>query len=156
MSRTMDPLALLTAEHRRLQQLIQRLTTTRDLAMRVVMLEKLTDTLTELLAVKHTLVYPRVRSIVKDGVMAELIAEQVEIKRVLANLIWLDVDDELFDVLLDTLVTLIEGHVLWQEDELFDTVAFSMTVDERATHGTDLVAWFDERAWQPTALSAAA
>ena len=143
MQRISDPLELLTSEHDQIDKLIARVATARDLAVRSAAFDKLADKLVEHLAVKQELVYPIAKTAITEATMCELLAEHVEIKRVLADLLWFEIDDAQFDTRLETLMTLVEGHMQWQEDELFVVLAQSLSTDQLESLGTGLRAWFD-------------
>ncbi|MBA3537991.1 MAG: hemerythrin domain-containing protein [Deltaproteobacteria bacterium] len=143
MQRIADPLELLTAQHDQLDKLIARVATARDLQVRSAAFDRLADKLVEHLAVKQELVYPIAKSVISEATLTELLAEHVEIKRVLADLLWFEIEDAQFDSRLETLMTLVEGHMQWQEDELFVTLAQSLMNDQLVSLGESLNAWFD-------------
>ena len=131
-----DALELLTAQHEQIDDLFELFATLRDPDA----LDELADTLTLHLSVEHELLYPRLSPPLTREILDELTAEHDEIRRVLAELVWFGVSDAEFEPRLDWLGTLLEGHVGYQEDELFTRAAEAMTGAELVDLGTRLAA----------------
>jgi hypothetical protein len=134
-----DALEILAAQHAHIDGLLARLRTAT--ARRLQLVDELADYVTAHLAVEQELFYPHVA--VSNPVHTELLAEHAEIKRVLANLLWLDDDDARFPPTLDALVELLTGHIAWQDDQLFEQVAEGMTPGVLAELGASLQGGFD-------------
>jgi hypothetical protein len=129
-----DALELLTAAHEEIDELLDNVQQTRD----VEAFDLLTARLVAHLAVEQERFYPVVAATLSREVLAEVLAEHAAIKRVLAELVWLGVDDPAFGEKLIELAQLLAGHAGWQEDELFHTLAETMSVEALAALGTDL------------------
>lgn len=86
-------------------------------------LDKLTDELIEHLAAEQEQLYPSCGSCFSRAVIDEVLAEHAEIKRVLADLVWVDLDDPCFEDRLALLTSLLDGHIVWQEEHMFEVVA---------------------------------
>lgn len=139
MTQIRDALELLTAQHEELDSLFVTVSRTRDAAV----FDELSDKLATHLALEQELftqnaVHPVVARLVPADVMAELRAEQVAMKRLLSELIWIDVDDPEFPELFSALGELMVGHAAWQEDELFTALAESLSRDELEALGYQL------------------
>ena len=126
MKQIRDALELLTAQHEELDQLCARVARSRDERE----LGVLADKLAQHLAIEQEQLYPRIQTCFAPEVMTELFEEHAAIKQVLANIIWLGVDDELFPDLFAQLSGLLLGHSAWQEDTLFTTAAEQLSMDQ--------------------------
>lgn len=108
----MDALARLTAQHRHIDNLLVRVGDGERGAI-----SELAELVTVHLALEEVLLHPRVAPALRD----ELTREHVEIRRVLAELVWRDADGTADDraPFARELRELLEGHSLWQELELY-------------------------------------
>lgn len=129
-----DALELLTAEHEEIDELLAEVQHSRD----VETFDLLAARLLAHLAVEQERFYPVVAASLTREVLAEVLCEHAAIRRVVADLVWLGVDDPEFGAKLVELAQLVAGHAGWQEDELFHTVAETMSADALAALGTDL------------------
>lgn len=123
MTQIRDALELLTAQHEELDQLFAAVSRTRDAAT----FDELSEKLTIHIALEQEHLYPVIARQVSADVMAELRAEHVAIKRLLSELVWIDVEDEEFPELFAALGELMVGHAAWQEDQLFTDAAESLS-----------------------------
>lgn len=129
-----DALELLTAQHDEIDFLVVQVQQTYDQDA----FDELADKLAAHLGLEQELFYPAIAQVVRDDVQRELLAEHVAIKGVLAELIWLGVDDPAFGAKLHELAYLVDGHCGYQEDELFEHVAEAVPGEELAALGTRL------------------
>lgn len=143
MNRIADALELLTAQHDEVDALIAELATSPSPAVRNQTINQLVDKLTVHLALEQELFYPAVSSALSAEVREELRAEHAEIKRILADMLWLESEDARFARKLTALQSLIAWHTTWQERELFESTAETMASDELADLGARLNAWID-------------
>jgi hypothetical protein len=75
-----------------------------------------------------------------------LLAEHQEIKRVLADLIWLEQEDQRFARKLVSLQQLLRLHETWQETDLFVRLVQGLSAPRLADLGTEVHSWFDRTA----------
>ena len=143
MNRIADALELLTAQHDDIDTLIAELATSTNPSARNETLNLLVDKLTLHLALEQELFYPAVASALSADVREELRAEHAEIKRILADMLWLESEDSRFARKLTALQSLVAWHSTWQQDELFVTTAESMSADQLADLGAQMNAWID-------------
>jgi len=115
-----DALEILAAQHAHIDGLLVALRASE--AQRTLLVGELADYVTAHLAAEQVL-YPQLSATLSSVVHDELLVEHREIKRVLANLLWLDADDTRFEPTLETLVILLGGHIAWQDGQLFESVA---------------------------------
>ena len=132
MTGIVDVLALLTAQHDQIEDLLVRVA---DPATRALAFTELADLLPSHLALEQEVFYPAVGSLFGRALMDEVMAEHCEIKRVLADLLWIDIDDPRFGRKLAALAQLLDGHCGWQEDRMFASVAESVAVETRLALG---------------------
>lgn len=131
MPRISDALELLTAQHTQIEDLFDLVATLHDSDA----LTELADTLTSHLGAEQELLYPRIRPTLAPDVSDELVAEHVELKRQLADLLWNGVEDVEFGAKLEALRQLFDGHAGYQEDELFPRAAEAMTAEQLTAIG---------------------
>lgn len=138
MNRIADALELLTAQHDEIDALIAELQTSVDPTVRSQTMELLVDRVTVHLALEQELFYPAVSSALSTDVHAELLAEHAEIKRVLADMLWLECEDTRFARKVTALQSLLCWHSTWQERELFEKAAETMSANQLADLGSQL------------------
>ena len=143
MNRIADALELLTAQHDDIDALIAELVTSTNPPARNATLSQLVETLTLHLALEQELFYPAVAFALSAEVREELRAEHAEIKRILADMLWLESEDARFARKLTALQSLIAWHSTWQQDELFVTTAETVSADRLADLGAQMNAWID-------------
>ena len=146
-----NAIELLTQQHDEIEALLVEVAATGSESVRTGALSELADKLTLHLAVEQELLYPAADWMISRAVRTELLAEHQEIKRVLADLIWLEQEDQRFARKLVSLQQLLQWHEAWQEDELFVRLATDLPAPRLADLGTEVHTWFDR-----TAQSAAA
>jgi hypothetical protein len=131
-----DALELLTAQHEEIAGLVSSLQAQRDAHT----LDKLVEKLATHLAVEQMLLYPLAASAIRRDVLDEVHQEHTAIRQLLADLVWMGVDDPLFDDKLADLESLVWGHCGWQEDQLFQQLAETVGREALAALGQRLVA----------------
>ena len=132
-----DALELLTAQHGDIDALLTSIAQAPNPGRRSQMITELADQLTIHLAVEQELFYPAVSMLSED-----ILAEHVEIKRALADLLWRESDDERDGHTLARLNALFSAHVR-QECELFETIAQACSPARLAQIGDDITGWID-------------
>lgn len=143
MNRIADALELLTSQHDEIDVLIAELAASASPSTRNETIMLLVEKLTLHLALEQELFYPAVSSALSPAVYAELLAEHGEIKRVLADMLWLESEDTRFARKLTALQNLQCWHSMWQERELFEKLAETMTPEQLAELGSRLNVWLD-------------
>ena len=138
-----DVLSLLTRQHDEIEALLVEATVADVVPMRASALAELADKLTLHLALEQELLYPATVGIVSDEVRDEMLAEHQEIKRVLADLIWLEREDQRFSRKLMALQVLLQWHESWQEDELFPRIAAGLPATRHAALVHDVSTWLE-------------
>jgi len=141
MPRISDPLELLTQQHDEIIALVDALASPND-AERMRAFGELADVLPDHLAAEQSLLYPMVGYNLAAAVHEELVAEHLEIKRVLADLLWFGLDDADSPSRIASLRALVEGHTAYQEQELFEAAAEQLAPIDITVLGSRLHAWF--------------
>jgi hypothetical protein len=134
MRNIIDALELLTAQHEEIDELLAKVRADGDAAA----FARLSDRIVAHMALEQDLFYPVIAATITGEIMGEVMLEHVAIKRVLAELVWVGVEDETFSPLLDDLATLLDGHAGWQEEQLFQVVAESVPAETLAALGGQL------------------
>ena len=143
MQRISDALELLTAQHDEIEALLAEIADTANPDRRSQAITDLADRITVHLAAEQELFYPAVSMLISTDVHTELLAEHGEIKRLLADLLWLEGDDTRLERKLSALKSLIDCHCTWQERELFENVAEVRSPEELSALGTEISGWID-------------
>lgn len=129
-----DALELLTAQHEEIAGLVSSLQAQRDPRT----LDHLVDKLVTHLAVEQMMLYPLAATAIRRDVLDEVHQEHAAIRQLLAELVWMGVDDPIFDDKLADLESLVWGHCGWQEDQLFQQLAERVGRDALAELGQRL------------------
>ena len=140
-------LELLTTQHDEIEALLVEVSADSTASIRTGALSELADKLTLHLAVEQELLYPAAGALVSAEVRTEMLAEHQEIKRVLADLIWLEQEDRRFARKLVSLQTLLQWHETWQESELFARLSEHLPEPTLASLAAEFGTWFDRTAF---------
>lgn len=132
MTKISDALELFTAQHEAIEAALAAVHA--DPAQ----VPALADAITDHLTAEHEVLYPALAGRVPPAVRAELVAEHAAIKRVLADLLWLDADDDRFAATLTKLSALLADHGCWQDDGLFVQLAETVPPGELAALATQV------------------
>jgi hemerythrin superfamily protein len=140
---TTDILDLLESQHKEVDELFGRLES-RAGDRRAVFIE-LADKLAAHAAAEEKLFYPAVMSKDTEDLLHESVEEHLSVKRVLADLLEMDLDDVAFEARLAVLKEQVAHHAhREEEDKLFPKVRSAMTRDERAALGNEFLVMFEE------------
>jgi hemerythrin superfamily protein len=117
----MDAISLLKREHRDVEDLFDRLSTTDDEHLREELFRQLALELTLHTVVEEQYFYPALRASETGAHVQALARDHDDIKSQLAELLALEVDDESFPEGLQGLADTVERHVAEEEQELFSS-----------------------------------
>ena len=138
-----DVLEILTSQHAELDQLFEALEA-REGDRRALFIE-LADKLAAHAAVEEKLFYPAIMAKQTNELLQESVEEHLAIKRVLSDLITMNLDDDSFYAKLSVLKEQVAHHAhKEEEDELFPEVRKLMNADERAGLGNEVIALFEQ------------
>ena len=121
MSAELDAVDLLEAQHREIEDLFERLENAGGDRKRRVFAE-IADKLAIHATIEERDFYPVVKAKRTEVILLESLEEHLGIKRVLADLLAIDVDDETFDAKANVLKEQVEHHVEEEEADLFPKV----------------------------------
>src|SRR5262249_29179061 len=142
-SQTIDALDLLAEQHADVEDLFAQIASTkRD---RRTLFDELADKLAAHTTIEEKLFYPAAMSKQTEALLRDAVDDHLEVKRILAELLDMDSDDEEFDEVLAELEQAVSHHVRVEEDELFPIVRAQLTEDALAGLGNELLAMFDEQ-----------
>jgi hypothetical protein len=147
MNRISDVLELLTTQHEEIDRLVNLVMDTPDLEDRYRILDGLGTKLTTHLAIEQELIYPEAGALISIDVLREVMSEHGEIKRILADLLWLEPEGKHFETRLTALRHLLAGHTAYQEDDLFVQIAESLSPLKLAHLTETIQAWSDPPAF---------
>jgi hemerythrin superfamily protein len=143
-AQTVNVLDLLTTQHSEVDQLIAQLE--KGTGDRSAVFRQLADKLAAHTTVEEKIFYPAVMLRQTSDLLHESVEEHLAIKRVLADMLKLDLDAEreTFDAKLAVLKEEVSYHAHEQEEsELFPIVRKTMDEDELAALGNDVLAMFE-------------
>jgi hemerythrin superfamily protein len=116
-----NAIEMLEGQHREVEELFETLEKAGRHERRKAFAE-LADKLAIHAAIEERDFYPVVREKRTEAILLESLEEHLGIKRVLADLLAIDVDDETFDAKVKVLQEQVEHHVGEEEDDLFPKV----------------------------------
>jgi hemerythrin superfamily protein len=140
-----DAIDLLTSQHDEVDELFAMIEKTDDTARKQAYFIELADKLAAHAKIEEVYFYPAVTAKQTRDLVVESTEEHLAIKRVLADLVELDCDDEHFDAKLKVLKEQVSHHAHDEEEgELFPKVKKMLDKDELAALGGEMLALFEE------------
>ncbi len=141
----MDALNLLKAQHAEVDELIEQIEESEDGEEKMELFTELADSLAAHATIEEELFYPAVKGEGTEELLLESAEEHLAMKRVLADMLALDAEDETFDAKLSVLKEQLQHHAHEEEEkELFPLVRKMMSKDDLETLGEEMEARFDE------------
>ena len=138
-------LELLTSQHDEVDELIEAIESSDDDEKAEIFAE-LADKLAAHSATEEKLFYPWVHTRQTEALVLEAAEEHLAIKRVLADLVEMSVDDPQFDAKLAVMKEQIRHHARdEEEDELFPKVRRLASREELEALGAEMLAFFEEQ-----------
>lgn len=139
----LNALDLLTEQHTQVDRLFEQLEGGKG--DRAATFVQLADALAAHAAIEEQIFYPRVMFEQTSDMLHEAVEEHLAIKRVLADMLTMDLDSDEFDAKLSVLKEEVSHHAHEEEeDKLFPKLRKAMSADELAGLGNDLLARFEE------------
>lgn len=141
---TTDVLELLEQQHAEIDALIARLEAG-DGDRRAVF-DELADKLAAHAQIEEKLFYPSIVALDTEKLLGESVEEHLSIKRVLADLILMKLDDDItFHAKLSVLKEQLNHHAHGEEEkELFPKVKHLLSADERAALGNEMLVMYED------------
>lgn len=140
---TTDITEILAEQHQQVDELIEQLENGEGNRREVF--AALADNLAAHALVEEQVFYPAITAKDTKGELLEAVEEHLAIKRILADMITMRLDDDHFIAKLSVLKEQVAHHAHEEEEkELFPKVREMMSIDERAALGNEYLAKFEE------------
>ena len=141
---TTNALELLMAQHEEVEALIEQIEDSDDPSEKSVLFEALADRLAAHATIEEKLFYPAMMHESTRELLLEATEEHLAVKRLLADMMELDVGDERFDAKLAVLKESLRHHAHDQEEGvLFLEVEDMLDEDQLAALGNEMLAMFE-------------
>jgi hemerythrin superfamily protein len=141
---SVNALELLRSQHTEVEDLIAQIEDSDDPEEKSALFTKLADNLAAHSTIEEKIFYPSVMSEENRDQLIESTEEHLAVKRLLADMMELDCEDEHFDAKLTVLKENIRHHAHdEEEDKLFPEVEKMLDEDELAALGNELLAMFE-------------
>lgn len=144
MKDTIDALELLTSQHDEVEMLISEIEESDDPDTKAELFQELADKLAAHATMEEKLFYPSVMADNTSEELLEATEEHLAVKRVLADMLDMDVDDERFDAKLSVLKEQVRHHARDEEEgTLFPKLRKMLSEDQLAGLGNECLAFFE-------------
>jgi hypothetical protein len=144
MQETIDALELLTSQHDEVEALIGEIEDSDDPSEKAELFRELADKLAAHSTMEEKLFYPSVMMKDTEELLVESTEEHLSVKRILADMLELDVEDEHFDAKLTVLKEQVRHHARDEEEgELFPLIREALDEDQLAALGNECLALFE-------------
>jgi len=141
----LDALELLTDQHEEVEALIGKLEKSDEPGDKAELFRELADKLAAHSAIEEKIFYPAMMADKTREQLVEATEEHLSVKRLLADMMTLDVADEHFDAKLTVLKEQIRHHAHdEEEDQLFPQVRKMFSRDELAAIGNEMLVMFEK------------
>ena len=145
MKDTTDALEILKEQHAEVDALFDQIADSEDPEDKGELFRQLADKLAAHSAIEEKIFYPSVMSDQTEMLLLDSTEEHLAMKRVLADLLELGPDDEHWDAKVHVLADEVRHHAYdHEEDKLFPILRRTMTEDELAGLGNEMLAMFEE------------
>lgn len=139
-----NALELLRSQHQEVEELIAEIEETTSSSKKAELFGKLADNLAAHAAIEEQLFYPAMVAKQTRELLVESTEEHLSMKRVLADMLELDPDDERFDAKLTVLKEQVRHHAHdEEEDQLFPLAAQVASDDELEALGGEMLMMFE-------------
>ena len=144
MKDTIDVLELLTEQHDEVENLISRIEESDDSELKEELFRELADKIAAHSTMEEKIFYPSVMSEGTSEHLLEATEEHLAVKRVLADMLEMDADDERFDAKLSVLKEEIRHHARDEEEgKLFPQLRRQLSAETLAGLGNECLAFFE-------------
>jgi hypothetical protein len=142
---TMTAIELLTDQHAEVDALFEKIEKTKERGEREVLFRELADKLAAHATIEEKLFYPAVMAKQTEEILLESVEEHLSVKRVLADLLDLKVDEDAFDAKLSVMKEQVSHHAHEEEEgELFPKVSRLLGKDELEGLGGEMLTLFEQ------------
>jgi hemerythrin superfamily protein len=142
---SVNALELLRSQHDEVEDLIEEIEDSDDPGEKAGLFLELADKLAAHSAIEEKMFYPSVMVDATREQLIEATEEHLAVKRLLADMMQLDCEDEHFDAKLTVLKENVRHHAHdEEEDKLFPEVEAMMDEDELAALGSEMLAMYEQ------------
>lgn len=134
-----DAVELLIKQHRNMERLLAQVLDTEDDHKRKSLFTEVSDELTVHIKSEEEIFYPAVKAARTEDDLMESLEEHLSLKRLLADLITMDLSDKEFEAKFKVLKEQTEHHHKEEEDDLFPAVRKMLDESQRAVLGKDML-----------------
>lgn len=131
----MDAIQLLTQQHRQLESFLKKILETKDVDSKLEHFRAAADALSTHISAEEDIFYPAVHAQRTEGVLMESLEEHLSLKRLLKDLLTLDVSDSTFEPKVKVLKEQAEHHHKEEEENLFPQVEKALPLEDRMRLG---------------------
>lgn len=135
----MDAIEMLTAQHRQVDELFEEIESAKGEEKRMLFIQ-LADMLAAHSVIEERHFYPMVRAKQTEELLDESLEEHLSVKRLLSDLLRMDLDDERYDAKISVLKEQVQHHVEEEEGELFPQVKKLFDADVLEGIGQEMTA----------------
>jgi hypothetical protein len=153
----MDAIEMLEEQHEEVAALFKELENAKGASQKRELFEEIADKLAVHATIEEMHFYPAVKAKRTEDILLESLEEHLGIKRVLADLLATDVEDETFEAKVKVLKEQVEHHVGEEQDDLFpkvkklfDSEALEAIAQEMTATQEELLAAGDPREAVPS------
>jgi hemerythrin superfamily protein len=140
---TTDVVALLTAQHREVDALFEKLK--KEPKERSAVFMELADKLAAHATIEEKVFYPAVMAKPTSDLLHESVEEHLSMKRVLADMLVMPIGHDEWEAKLQVLEELVSHHAHEEEEaKLFPKVKAAMSDDQRAALGNECLVMFED------------
>jgi hypothetical protein len=140
----MNALKLLKEQHEEVTNLFELIEQAEDEEKKRALVQEVADALAAHAAMEEEIFYPAAYASSTEDPLKEAVEEHLAMKRTLADIIELPVEDEQFDAKVKVLKEQVEHHVEEEEGELFKAVRAELEDEDLDRLGLEMKARFDE------------
>lgn len=134
-----DAVQLLISQHREMEQQLDEIAGTEDVAARQALFTRVADQLTVHIKAEEQIFYPAVHMARTEDDLLESLEEHLSLKRLLADLLELDAEDKAFEPKFKVLKEQTEHHHREEEEHLFPAVLKMIGEEDRCALGAQML-----------------
>lgn len=140
-----NALDLLKSQHDEVEELIETIENSSNASDKAALFEQLADQLAAHATIEEKLFYPAMMARSTREILIESTEEHLSVKRLLADMLELEVQDEHFDAKLSVLKEQVRHHARDEEEgELFAKARKLASADELEALGGEMLAMFED------------
>ena len=140
----MDATRLLEQQHKEVTDAFGKYEKAEELSQKRQLFLTIADNLSAHAAIEEKIFYPAVYVNETEDLLKEAVEEHLAAKRIIADLLELEQEDETFDPKMMVLREQIEHHIEEEEGELFPKVRKNFTKEELDGLGVEMEAMFED------------